>query len=63
MIGVMYSGHSQAAIARPRYSLACISPPSLLRVIYNIDSDDEVGSPNLTGAERECHEEDNVIHL
>jgi hypothetical protein len=36
----------QEAIAQRRYSLVCVSPPSPLRVVYDISSDDEPCSPN-----------------
>lgn len=39
----------QEVIARRRYSLACIIPPSHLRVMYSISSDDEPSSPHESG--------------
>jgi hypothetical protein len=36
----------QEAIFQRRYSLICVSPPSPLRVVYDISSDDEPSSPD-----------------
>ena len=36
----------QDLIFQRRYSLVCISPPSPLRVVYDISSDDEPSSPD-----------------
>jgi hypothetical protein len=53
----------QEAIAHRRYSLACVCPPSPLRVVYDISSDDELDSQShpLKGEDL-CVGED-VIYL
>jgi hypothetical protein len=53
----------QELIFQRRYSLACISPPSPLRVVYDISSDNEFSSPNHPlGRESDCGSGD-VIYL
>jgi hypothetical protein len=38
----------QEAISQRRYSLVCVSPPSPLRVVYDISSNDEPSSPDYS---------------
>ena len=53
----------QEAISQRRYSLVCVSPPSPLRVMYDISSDDEPSSPDHSlERESDCGGED-VIYL
>jgi hypothetical protein len=50
-------------ISQRRYSLVRISPPSPLRVVYDISSDDEPSSPDLS-LERDIDPGgENVIYL
>jgi hypothetical protein len=53
----------QEAIAQRLYSLACISPPSPLRVVYNISSDDELCSPDHSLGSGGCFGGEDVIFL
>uniref|UniRef100_A0A0E0LBM1 Uncharacterized protein n=1 Tax=Oryza punctata TaxID=4537 RepID=A0A0E0LBM1_ORYPU len=46
----------QEAIAQRRYALSVVSPPSPLRVVYNISSDDEPSSPDHRLVSVEEHE-------
>jgi hypothetical protein len=54
----------QEAIFRRRYGIICVSPPSPLRVVYDI-SDDEPCSPDHSLADRgeRGHEGEDVIYL
>lgn len=52
----------QEAITRRCYSLVCACPPSPLRVVYNISSDDKPCSPDCTIGVDECADDD-VIFL
>uniref|UniRef100_A0A0D3H4S6 Uncharacterized protein n=1 Tax=Oryza barthii TaxID=65489 RepID=A0A0D3H4S6_9ORYZ len=53
----------QEAIAQRRYGLVCVSPPSPLRIMYNISSDDEPSSPNHTLRSGGCFGGEDVIFL
>uniref|UniRef100_A0A0E0M014 Uncharacterized protein n=1 Tax=Oryza punctata TaxID=4537 RepID=A0A0E0M014_ORYPU len=53
----------QEAIAQRRYSLSFVSPPSPLRVIYNISSDDEPSSPDHPFESGSCFGDEDVIYL
>jgi hypothetical protein len=53
----------QEAIARRRYSLVCVSPPSPLRVVYDISSDDEPCSSNHSLGGGDCIGGEHVIYL
>ena len=53
----------QEAIAQRRYGLVCVSPPSPLRVVYNISSDDEPSSPDHTLGSGGCFGGEDVIFL
>lgn len=52
----------QEAIARRHYNLVCSWPPSPLRVVYDISSDDEPCSPDCAVEGDRCTNED-VIFL
>jgi hypothetical protein len=53
----------QEAISQRRYSLVCVSPPSPLRVVYDIGSDDEPSSSDHSVESKDgCGGED-VIYL
>uniref|UniRef100_A0A0E0M688 Uncharacterized protein n=1 Tax=Oryza punctata TaxID=4537 RepID=A0A0E0M688_ORYPU len=51
----------QEAIAQRRYALSVVSPPSPLRVVYNISSDDEPSSPDHSFSS--CLGGEDVIYL
>ena len=53
----------QEAIARRRYSLACVCPPSPLRVVYDISSDDKPDSPNHSLGGEDCCVGEGIIYL
>ena len=53
----------QEAISQRRYSLVFVSPPSPLRVVYNISSDDEPNSPNHSLGSGDCCGGEGVIYL
>lgn len=53
----------QEAIARRRYSLACIVPPSPLQVVYNISSDDELSFPRRPRHRGGLSDTKDVIYL
>ncbi len=52
----------QETIARRRYSSVCVWPPSPLRVVYNVSSDDEPSSSACNASEGE-YVNDDVIFL
>uniref|UniRef100_A0A0E0HZQ2 Uncharacterized protein n=1 Tax=Oryza nivara TaxID=4536 RepID=A0A0E0HZQ2_ORYNI len=53
----------QEAIAQRRYSIVCVSPPSPLRVVYDISSDDEPSSPSRFSGSGGCFGGEDVIFL
>ena len=53
----------QEAIAQRRYSLVCVPPPSLLRIVYDISSDDEPCSSNRSLGSGDCFGGGDVIYL
>lgn len=53
----------QEAIAHRRYSLVCAWPPSPLRVVYDICSDDEPCTPVCNVDEGECMNDEVIFFM
>lgn len=53
----------QEVIAQRRYSVVCVSPPSPLRVVHDISSDDEPCSSNHSLGSGYCFGGKDVIYL
>ena len=53
----------QEAISQRRYSLVCVSPPSLPRVVYDISSYDKPSSPNHSLERERDRGGEDVIYL